>query len=182
MQEGLLELVREPPGPAFIVSLDQARPLLHGPILWDAATGASFAHPVPQCLLSPAYVSYPTRPRWPQQRVLDALLGIAAQAGIFTKLDSDMWINLRALGIVHGEPDGSTSTSHKPTAEEPRPLRLSALLSPGAVLCVGTLAATVAFLGERALRMRACRTLVNKTRLLHRLHSAAPPRWTVHAY
>ncbi|KAK7793577.1 hypothetical protein R5R35_008872 [Gryllus longicercus] len=157
-------------------------PLLNGPLLNDAATGTSLAYPVPQCLLSPAYISYPTRPHWPQRHLLDVQLGKLAQAGIFTKLDSDMWMKFRALGLVHRGPALSTSSSNVPTPEEPRPLQLSALHEPTAVLCVGTFAAAMTFLVEMAFRMRACRLLVKKSRLFLRLRSAEPPRWALLAY
>ncbi|GLH01129.1 Protein of unknown function [Gryllus bimaculatus] len=136
MQKVMREFVGDWPGPALIVSMDQAMPLLNGPLLYDAATATSFAYPVPQCLLSPAYISYPTRPHWSQRHLFDVLLGKLAQAGIFTKLDSDMWVKFRALGLVHRGPALSTSSSSVPTPEEPRPIKLSALHEPAAVLCV----------------------------------------------
>ncbi|KAK7862850.1 hypothetical protein R5R35_000861 [Gryllus longicercus] len=182
MEMVVLEFVEDWPGPAVVVSLDQVRPLLDGPDLWDTKTGASLPYPVPQCLLSPAYISYPTRPHWPQQRLFDARLGIVAQAGIINKLDSDMWIKLGALGFLHRGPAVSSSASHAPTAEEPRPLGLSALHEPAIVLCVGALAAAVAFLVEKGLSMHASRVSVRSGRLFLRLRPAAPTRWAVHAY
>ncbi|GLG94246.1 Protein of unknown function [Gryllus bimaculatus] len=145
------------PGPAFILNEYRQAYCLNSPLLWDKSSETSFAHVVPECLLTPTFLSFMARLEdGPKQR-LNAILLAILQAGIDAKIESIVWWKWRFWGRVHRGPALSKAfpTVLPAPLSAPSPLTLSALVEPAVVLGVGTLAAAVAFLVEVALRMRA---------------------------
>ncbi|KAK7865606.1 hypothetical protein R5R35_012682 [Gryllus longicercus] len=132
---------------AYIISMSQARVFLEGN-LWDASSGTTLGYQVPQCLLSPGYRSFMTQPHWAYKQKFDTLLQGIVEAGIYLKIKSDVWFTYRAKALVRLGPALPSSASHAPASEEPKPLGLSALVEPAAVLGVGALAATIGFAVE----------------------------------
>ncbi|GLH14913.1 Protein of unknown function, partial [Gryllus bimaculatus] len=165
------EFAEEERGPAYIMSLEQARLLVEGRNMTDAATGAPLAHLVAERALSLAYVAFMTRPRWPQRARFDRLLQFAFEAGLPLKFDSDYRRELRALGILHRGPALAGAAGAE--AEEPRALRLQALMEPAAYLGAGLLAAAAAFAAEVAQGALACRRRRRRRRLRRRAQRIA---------
>ncbi|KAK7874142.1 hypothetical protein R5R35_004683 [Gryllus longicercus] len=137
--------------PAYVASSQDIERLLEAPGMADEA-GYPLAHVVPQCLLSPAYFILGTRPRWAQQRRLDALLQAAVEGGIVGKINRDELWEMRLVGELARGPAVPPSNPSAAPADKPRPLTLTALTEPAVLLCAGKLAAAVAFLRENVQR------------------------------
>ncbi|KAK7868437.1 hypothetical protein R5R35_011194 [Gryllus longicercus] len=144
------------PGPAFIFNEYRQALCLNSPLLWDESTKTSFAHVVPECLLTPTFDSFMARLEDGPKERLNAILLAILQAGIYAKIESKMWWHWRSREFVRRGPALSKAfpTVLPAPLSAPSPLTLSALVEPAVVLGVGTLAAAVAFLVEVALHMR----------------------------
>ncbi|GLG94245.1 Protein of unknown function [Gryllus bimaculatus] len=152
------------PGPAFILNEYRQAYCLNSPLLWDKSSETSFAHVVPECLLTPTFLSFMARLEdGPKQR-LNAILLAILQAGIDAKIESIVWWKWRFWGRVHRGPALSKAfpTVLPAPLSAPSPLTLSALVEPAVVLGVGTLAAAVAFLVETLWAAHLGQTLLGR--------------------
>ncbi|KAK7865852.1 hypothetical protein R5R35_003970 [Gryllus longicercus] len=103
--------------------------------------GASPLRTVPECVVSPAYLSFPVRKGWPLVHRYSALVQRLVEGGVVQRLTRE---GLRNFSVSLELPEFVDVA----LADNPKPLVLIHFLEAYILLASGLMAATAAFLGE----------------------------------